>query len=179
VITEQVSVQGVLDTQQIERLPINGRKSLDLAQLQPGIQIQDGGKFDPNQSSFPWKRSSQFKTFGSREISVQPAHGRPYQFKLQPPVGAQEPDEPPFANEAKVEIFSSTLRLPQIGQATSETELAFHTSFSNSKPHSRHSNSKMGITVHFIASLLTWTRSFFSVSVRCLIVRLDASGWKR
>lgn len=41
--TEQPTVQGVLSEQQIENLPINGRNFLDLAQLEPGVQIQDGG----------------------------------------------------------------------------------------------------------------------------------------
>jgi hypothetical protein len=41
--TEQATVQGVLNSQQIENLPINGRNFLDLAQLEPGVQIQDGG----------------------------------------------------------------------------------------------------------------------------------------
>ena len=36
--TEQATVQGVLTTQQIENLPINGRNFLDLAQLEPGVQ---------------------------------------------------------------------------------------------------------------------------------------------
>jgi Carboxypeptidase regulatory-like domain len=40
--TEQATVQGILNSQQIENLPINGRNFLDLAQLEPGIQIQDG-----------------------------------------------------------------------------------------------------------------------------------------
>ena len=50
--TEQVTVQGVLTTQQIENLPINGRNFLDLAQLEPGVQIQDGGNFDPTKNGF-------------------------------------------------------------------------------------------------------------------------------
>ncbi|MGH9637742.1 MAG: carboxypeptidase-like regulatory domain-containing protein, partial [Candidatus Angelobacter sp.] len=41
--TEQATVQGVLNAQQIENLPINGRNFLDLAQLEPGVHIQDGG----------------------------------------------------------------------------------------------------------------------------------------
>ena len=45
--TEQAAVQGVLTEQQIENLPINGRNFLDLAQLEPGVQIQDGTSFDP------------------------------------------------------------------------------------------------------------------------------------
>jgi hypothetical protein len=50
--TEQSSVQGVLTTEQIENLPINGRNFLDLAQLEPGVQIQDGGNFDPTKNGF-------------------------------------------------------------------------------------------------------------------------------
>src|SRR6476646_1333456 len=50
--TEQATVQGVLSTQQIENLPINGRNFLDLAQLSPGVQIQDGGNFDPTKNGF-------------------------------------------------------------------------------------------------------------------------------
>jgi len=40
--TQQASVQGVLNEEQIENLPVNGRNFLDLAQLEPGVQIQDG-----------------------------------------------------------------------------------------------------------------------------------------
>jgi len=50
--TEQVTVQGVLTSQQIDNLPINGRNFLDLAQLEPGVQIQDGGNFDPTKNGF-------------------------------------------------------------------------------------------------------------------------------
>ncbi len=50
--TEQAAVQGVLDPEQIENLPINGRNFLDLAQLEPGVQIQDGGNFDPTKKGF-------------------------------------------------------------------------------------------------------------------------------
>jgi hypothetical protein len=50
--TEQATVQGILTTQQIENLPINGRNFLDLAQLEPGVQIQDGGTFDPTKNGF-------------------------------------------------------------------------------------------------------------------------------
>jgi Carboxypeptidase regulatory-like domain len=50
--TEQATVQGVLTSQQIQNLPINGRNFLDLAQLEPGVQIQDGGTFDPTKNGF-------------------------------------------------------------------------------------------------------------------------------
>jgi hypothetical protein len=43
--TEQPAVQGVLNELQIENLPVNGRNFLDLAQLEPGVQIQDGANF--------------------------------------------------------------------------------------------------------------------------------------
>lgn len=50
--TEQATIQGVMTTQQISQLPIGGRNFLDLAQLEPGVQIQDGGNFDPTKNGF-------------------------------------------------------------------------------------------------------------------------------
>src|SRR5271157_1691032 len=50
--TEQATVQGVLTTTQIENLPVNGRNFLDLAQLEPGVQIQDGANFDPTKVGY-------------------------------------------------------------------------------------------------------------------------------
>src|SRR6202030_2821236 len=50
--TEQASVQGVLGKEQIENLPVNGRNFLDLAQLEPGVQVQDGSDFDPTKVGF-------------------------------------------------------------------------------------------------------------------------------
>ncbi|HET7206542.1 MAG TPA: TonB-dependent receptor, partial [Terriglobales bacterium] len=50
--TEQATVQGVLNAQQIENLPVNGRNFLDLAQLEPGVQIQEGSTFDPTKNGF-------------------------------------------------------------------------------------------------------------------------------
>ena len=55
--TEQATVSGVLTTQQIENLPINGRNFLDLAQLEPGVQIQDGNNFDPTKVATPLSHS--------------------------------------------------------------------------------------------------------------------------
>ncbi|HYA26259.1 MAG TPA: carboxypeptidase-like regulatory domain-containing protein, partial [Terriglobales bacterium] len=50
--TEQATVQGVVTPEQIQELPTNGRNFLDLAQLEPGIQIQDGGDFHPTKTGF-------------------------------------------------------------------------------------------------------------------------------
>jgi len=50
--TQQAIVQGVLNSQQIENLPVNGRNFLDLAQLEPGVQIQDGQTFDPGKAGY-------------------------------------------------------------------------------------------------------------------------------
>jgi hypothetical protein len=46
------TVSGVVNTVQIENLPLNGRNFLDLAQLQPGTEKVDGGSFDPTKANF-------------------------------------------------------------------------------------------------------------------------------
>jgi hypothetical protein len=50
--TEQSAVQGVLSGEQIDNMPVNGRSFLDLAQLEPGVQMQDGGNFDPTKVGY-------------------------------------------------------------------------------------------------------------------------------
>jgi Carboxypeptidase regulatory-like domain len=50
--TEQPTIQGVLMAEQIENLPIDGRNFLALAQLEPGVQIQDGSNFDPTKVGY-------------------------------------------------------------------------------------------------------------------------------
>jgi hypothetical protein len=50
--TQQATVQGVVSAEQIDNLPINGRNFLDLAQLEPGVQIQDGTNFDPTKVGY-------------------------------------------------------------------------------------------------------------------------------
>lgn len=50
--TEQATVQGVLTSAQVENLPVSGRNFLDLAQLEPGVQIQDGQNFDPTKAGY-------------------------------------------------------------------------------------------------------------------------------
>lgn len=49
--TEQATVQGVVTSEQIENLPFGGN-FLDLAQLEPGVQIQDGQNFDPTKAGY-------------------------------------------------------------------------------------------------------------------------------
>src|SRR5215470_12005209 len=50
--TQQAMVQGVMSTGQIENLPVNGHNFLDLAQLEPGVQIQDGQNFDLTKAGY-------------------------------------------------------------------------------------------------------------------------------
>jgi hypothetical protein len=50
--TEQSAVQGVLSGEQIDNMPVNGRSFLDLAQLEPGVQMQDGVNFDPTKVGY-------------------------------------------------------------------------------------------------------------------------------
>ncbi len=50
--TQTATVGGVITAQQIKDLPQIGRNFLDLAQLQPGAQIIDGGNFDPTKNGF-------------------------------------------------------------------------------------------------------------------------------
>jgi len=66
--TEQAIVQGVLTSQQIENLPVNGRNFLDLAQLEPGVQIQDGQNFDPTKQATRRFRSA--ADSGARRVSM-------------------------------------------------------------------------------------------------------------
>lgn len=50
--TQEASVGGVVNTRQIEQLPLNGRNYLELARLQPGVEIQEGRSFDPTKSRY-------------------------------------------------------------------------------------------------------------------------------
>ncbi|MFP5227041.1 MAG: carboxypeptidase regulatory-like domain-containing protein [Acidobacteriota bacterium] len=54
--TDQSSVTGVISSQQLQSLPVNGRNILDFAQLQPGVQLQAGGSndggFDPTKAGY-------------------------------------------------------------------------------------------------------------------------------
>src|SRR4029077_20181007 len=50
--TDKSTVQGVVQAEQIDALPLNGRNFLDLAQQAPGVQVVDGGTFDPTKNQF-------------------------------------------------------------------------------------------------------------------------------
>lgn len=50
--SEQAMVQDVLTAADIDQLPVNGRNFLDLATLEPGVQIQDGSTFDPTKNGY-------------------------------------------------------------------------------------------------------------------------------
>src|ERR1051326_4929022 len=43
--TERATVGGVVTTKEIDQLPLNGRNYLELARLEPGVEIQDGKTF--------------------------------------------------------------------------------------------------------------------------------------
>ncbi|MBO0721534.1 MAG: TonB-dependent receptor, partial [Blastocatellia bacterium] len=48
--TSRSTVDGVVTAKTIDNLPLNGRNFLDLAQLEPGVQVRDGGDFDPTKN---------------------------------------------------------------------------------------------------------------------------------
>ncbi len=48
----QTSVSSVVTPEQIKNLPVQGRNFLDLAQLEPGVQLQSGETFDPTKAGY-------------------------------------------------------------------------------------------------------------------------------
>jgi hypothetical protein len=50
--TEQAGVSDVITREQIASLPVNGRNFLDLAQIEPGVQLTNGNTFDPTKSGY-------------------------------------------------------------------------------------------------------------------------------
>ena len=47
---EQPTIQGVIDFERLNGLPVDGRNWALLAQLEPGVQVQDGVVFDPTKN---------------------------------------------------------------------------------------------------------------------------------
>lgn len=50
--TSTATVAGIVGREQIAQLPSISRNFLDLAQMQPGVQLVDGGNFDPTKNGF-------------------------------------------------------------------------------------------------------------------------------
>jgi hypothetical protein len=50
--TDQIGVSGVITSQQIETMPVNGRNILDVASLEPGVILQTGESFDPTKAGY-------------------------------------------------------------------------------------------------------------------------------
>src|SRR5215471_3108107 len=50
--TQQSVISGVVNTRQIDQLPLNGRNYLELARLQPGVEISEGRAFDPTKARY-------------------------------------------------------------------------------------------------------------------------------
>ena len=50
--TDQIGVSGVISREQIDTLPVNGRNILDIAQIQPGVILQQGQTFDPTKAGY-------------------------------------------------------------------------------------------------------------------------------
>ncbi len=50
--TTSTQVGGIVTSKQIEHLPIIGRNAMDLAQVEPGVQIRDGNDIDPTKNNF-------------------------------------------------------------------------------------------------------------------------------
>jgi hypothetical protein len=49
--TVRSTVDGVISGRQIDQIPLNARNFLELAAIQPGVQIADGGNIDPTKSA--------------------------------------------------------------------------------------------------------------------------------
>jgi hypothetical protein len=49
---EHATVGAVVTTKEIDQLPLNGRNYLELARLEPGVEIQDGKTFDPTKTRY-------------------------------------------------------------------------------------------------------------------------------
>ena len=97
-------VQGVLNSLQVESLPVNGRNFLDLAQLEPGVQIQDGQNFDLTKA-------------GYSSISFGGRYGRTARIEVD---GVDVSDE--TVGTTTTDIPSSAIQEFQLGQSSLDEE---------------------------------------------------------
>src|SRR5437016_14123205 len=102
--TQQAMVQGVLNSLQVESLPVNGRNFLDLAQLEPGVQIQDGQNFDLTKA-------------GYSSISFGGRYGRTARIEVD---GVDVSDE--TVGTTTTDIPSSAIQEFQLGQSSLDEE---------------------------------------------------------
>jgi Carboxypeptidase regulatory-like domain len=49
---ERPTIGALIGAERNENLPLNGRNFLDLGQIEPGVQVQDGGSFDATKNQF-------------------------------------------------------------------------------------------------------------------------------
>ena len=50
--TDQIQVSDIITQNQIDTLPVNGRNFLDVAQIAPGVILQQGSTFDPTKTGY-------------------------------------------------------------------------------------------------------------------------------
>ena len=82
---------------QIEDLPVSGRNYLDLAQLEPGVQMQDAGVFDASKDGFS-------------SISFQGQFGRAARIEWMVWTSPMRPSEPPRRTFRRARSRSSIFR---------------------------------------------------------------------
>jgi Carboxypeptidase regulatory-like domain len=98
--TVQAVVEDVQTTREIEAIPLNGRNFLDLAQLNAGVQIQDGGNLDPTKQGFA-------------AISIQGRSGRSTRIQLD---GIDVTDD--FVGTTTTNLSEESIQEFQVAQST-------------------------------------------------------------
>lgn len=101
--TTTAAVGGVITAEQIKNLPQIGRNFLDLAQLQPGVQMIDGGNFDPTKNGFAG-------------LSVQGAEGRTTEINVN---GADISDQ--TVGTTTINLAPSSIHGFQVSQSSGDT----------------------------------------------------------
>ncbi|TAN24229.1 MAG: TonB-dependent receptor [Acidobacteria bacterium] len=101
--TTTAVVGGTITAEQIKNLPNIGRNFLALAQLQPGVQMIDGGNFDPTKNGFAG-------------LSVQGAEGRTTEINVN---GADITDQ--TVGTTTLNLASSSVHGFQVSQSSGDT----------------------------------------------------------